>query len=135
MNWLLIYVRYITMYYRMKTHHTHGLTQSLLYFKKLEKIPCNVRLTDQYAYYVKIWRIQKHVKKLIKPDQTGFFNGRYTINNIRRALHLQQIGEDSKTPSMLLSLDAEKAFYIGLTGGFWNKLLIIWDFTKLLLNG
>ncbi len=55
-------------------------------------------------------RIQKHIKKLIKPDQTGFINGRYSINNIRRALNLQQIGKDSKTPSMLLILDAEKAF-------------------------
>ena len=55
-------------------------------------------------------RIQKHIKKLVKSDQTGFINKRYGTNNIRRALNLQQIGKDSKTPSMLLSLDAEKAF-------------------------
>jgi len=55
-------------------------------------------------------RIQKHIKKLVKPDQTGFINRRFGTNNIRRALNLQQIGKDSKTPSMLLSLDAEKAF-------------------------
>ncbi len=55
-------------------------------------------------------RIQKHIKKLIRPDQTGFINERYAINSIRRALNLQQIGKDSKTSSMLLSLDAEKAF-------------------------
>ncbi len=39
-----------------------------------------------------------------------FIYGKYAINNIRRALNLQQIGKESKTPSMLLSLDAQKAF-------------------------
>lgn len=55
-------------------------------------------------------RIQKHIKKLIKPDQTGFVSGRQGTNNIRRALNLQSIMAKDKHPSMLLSLDAEKAF-------------------------
>lgn len=55
-------------------------------------------------------RIQNYIKKLIKPDQTGFIIGRHGTNNIRRALNLQSIAARNRTPSMLLSLDAEKAF-------------------------
>lgn len=55
-------------------------------------------------------RIQNYTKKLIKPDQTGFIIGRNGTNNIRRVLNLQSIAANDRTPSMLLSLDAEKAF-------------------------
>lgn len=34
-------------------------------------------------------RIQKYIKKLINPDQTGFISGRHGENNIRRVLNLQ----------------------------------------------
>lgn len=51
-------------------------------------------------------RIQKHIKKLIKPDQTGFISGRHGTDNIRRVLNLQSLmAKDSQT-SMLLGLDA-----------------------------
>lgn len=55
-------------------------------------------------------RIQKNIKKLIEPDQTGFILGRQGTNNIRRALNLQAIAARDKQSSMLLGLDAEKAF-------------------------
>ena len=55
-------------------------------------------------------RIQKYIKKLIQPDQTGFILGRQGTNNIRRTLNLQAIAAGDKQASMLLSLDAEKAF-------------------------
>ena len=55
-------------------------------------------------------RILNYVKKLIKPDQTGFIIGCHGTNDIRRALHLQSIAARDRTPSMLLNLDAEKAF-------------------------
>ena len=55
-------------------------------------------------------RIQRYIGKLIKPDQTGFINNRQGVDNVRRALNLQSVAAKSDTPSMLLSLDAEKAF-------------------------
>ena len=55
-------------------------------------------------------RIQKHINKLVKPDQTGFINNRQGVDNVRRALNLQSIAAKWDTPSMLLSLDADKAF-------------------------
>ena len=66
-------------------------------------------------------RIQKNIKKLIKPDQTGFIVGRQGTNNVRRALNLQSIAARDKQPSMLLSLDAEKAFD-RVTGHFCAKM-------------
>lgn len=47
---------------------------------------------------------------MVKPDQTGFINGRRGTNNIRRALNLQSIATSSTQTSMLISLEAEKAF-------------------------
>lgn len=55
-------------------------------------------------------RIQKYIKKLINPDQTGFISGRHGTNNIRRVLNLQSLMAKGAQTSMLLSLDAEKAF-------------------------
>lgn len=55
-------------------------------------------------------RIQNHIRKLVKPDQTGFIAQRQGTDNVRRALNLQIIAQKRNTPSMLLSLDAEKAF-------------------------
>lgn len=55
-------------------------------------------------------RIQKYIEKLVKPDQTGFIQNRQGTDNVRRALNLQLIAAKRNTSSMLLSLDAEKAF-------------------------
>ncbi|KAM7369499.1 hypothetical protein PAMP_000739 [Pampus punctatissimus] len=55
-------------------------------------------------------RIQKYIRKLIKPDQTGFINNRQGTDNVRRALNLQSLAAKRGIPSMFLSLDAEKAF-------------------------
>lgn len=55
-------------------------------------------------------RVQKYIKKLIKPDQTGFISGRHGTNNIRRVLNLKSLMAKNTQTSMLLSLDAEKAF-------------------------
>lgn len=55
-------------------------------------------------------RVQRHIRKLGNSDQKAFITGRQGTNNVRRALNLQSIASDRKTPSMPLSLDAEKAF-------------------------
>ena len=55
-------------------------------------------------------RIQKCIRKLVKSDQTGFINNRQGTDNIRRAVNLQSIAAKKEVPSMLLSLDAMKAF-------------------------
>lgn len=55
-------------------------------------------------------RIQSCIRKLVKPDQTGFIIQRQGTDNVRRALNLQSLAQKRDTPSMLLSLDAEKAF-------------------------
>lgn len=54
-------------------------------------------------------RVQKYIRKLVEPDQTGFIAHRQGNDNVRRPLNLQTIAQKRKTPSMLLSLDAEKA--------------------------
>lgn len=55
-------------------------------------------------------RIQKHIKKLIHPDQTGFIPNRHSANNIRRTLNVITQAKRSKHDSMLISFDAQKAF-------------------------
>lgn len=53
---------------------------------------------------------QKYIKKFINPDQTALISGRHGINNIRRVLNLQSLKAKDTQTSVLLSLDAEKAF-------------------------
>lgn len=54
-------------------------------------------------------QIQKCINKIIKPDQTGFIPGRQGIDNIR-TLNIISSAKQNQQTSMLLSLDAEKAF-------------------------
>ena len=72
--------------------------------------------------------------KLVKPDQTGFLNNRQGVDNVRRALNLQSIAAKRNTPSMLLSLDAEKAFD-RLIGFSSSRLSDTWASMTHLSNG
>uniref|UniRef100_A0A8C5PP31 Reverse transcriptase domain-containing protein n=1 Tax=Leptobrachium leishanense TaxID=445787 RepID=A0A8C5PP31_9ANUR len=47
---------------------------------------------------------------LIHPDQVGFIPGRQAYENTRRSADLLWLASSSNTPSLFLSLDAEKAF-------------------------
>lgn len=60
--------------------------------------------------YIIANRIQKYIRKLKKPGQTGFIINRQGTDNVRKALNLQSLAARRNTPSMLLSHDAEKAF-------------------------
>lgn len=55
-------------------------------------------------------RLEAILPKLINPDQSGFIKGRYAADNIRRALNVINCINNQLKPSLLLSLDAEKAF-------------------------
>lgn len=47
---------------------------------------------------------------LIDPDQSGFTKGRQSSDATRRLLNIIHIDRKNQTPSLLLALDAEKAF-------------------------
>lgn len=55
-------------------------------------------------------RLDAIMPKVINPDQAGFIKGRYATDNIRRLVDITNYLNISRRPSLLLSLDAEKAF-------------------------
>uniref|UniRef100_A0A8C5QIU9 Reverse transcriptase domain-containing protein n=1 Tax=Leptobrachium leishanense TaxID=445787 RepID=A0A8C5QIU9_9ANUR len=55
-------------------------------------------------------RIGHYIAEVVHPDQVGFIPGREAPDNIRRALNLIQEAKTSGRSTLLLSLDAEKAF-------------------------
>lgn len=55
-------------------------------------------------------RLLKVLPTLINRDQVGFIRGRQAPDGTRRLLNILSHAESSKTPTLLLSLDAEKAF-------------------------
>lgn len=58
-----------------------------------------------------MWILEyENINKLVKPDQTDFIINQQGVDNVRKALNLQEIITKNDTPSLLLSLDAEKAF-------------------------
>ena len=55
-------------------------------------------------------RVNKMTTEIIHPDQTGFIKGRYYGDNIRRLFNLMTHPKVKEEESMILSLDAMKAF-------------------------
>ena len=55
-------------------------------------------------------RLEKVLPSIINTDQTGFIIGRNSCNNMRRLLNVIQLSRQQNLPSMVISLDAEKAF-------------------------
>lgn len=55
-------------------------------------------------------RVNKIITQIIHPDQTGFISGRYYGDNIRRLLNIISHQKNKKLESVIISLDAQKAF-------------------------
>lgn len=55
-------------------------------------------------------RVNKVITDIIHPDQTGFITGRYYGDNVRRLLNIMTHPGVTEKESMILSLDAQKAF-------------------------
>ena len=69
-------------------------------------------LNVDYRIYTSIMakRLEKFLPTLIHNDQTGFIHMRQTHDNIKRTLHIMDHIQQHEVKSMILSLDAEKAF-------------------------
>ena len=55
-------------------------------------------------------RVNHIITEIIHPDQTGFITGRYYGDNLRRLLNIISHQKEDKSESMIMSLDAQKAF-------------------------
>lgn len=55
-------------------------------------------------------RLEKATPSLIHPDQTGFIKGRQSSTNMRRLFNLMNISQQNNMKTIIVSLDAEKAF-------------------------
>lgn len=55
-------------------------------------------------------RLTGVITDIVHPDQVGFMKGRQAPDATRRLIHLVKRLEIAKTPALLMSLDAEKAF-------------------------
>lgn len=58
----------------------------------------------------KLGRLNTFIKEIKEEDQTGFISGRQTQDNIRRNLHIVDEAQQKKQSTILVSIDAEKAF-------------------------
>ncbi len=55
-------------------------------------------------------RLDPILPTIIGPDQTGFVQGRHSYTNVRRLLGVIQYVKNKQLDSIVVSLDAEKAF-------------------------
>lgn len=55
-------------------------------------------------------RLNSFVGEIVEEDKAGFIRGRQTHNNIRRTLHVIDQATKDKESTLLVSIDAEKAF-------------------------
>lgn len=55
-------------------------------------------------------RLENIIPKIIHPDQTGFVKNRHGADNVRRLLHLVAATQKGNNPTLIMSMDANKAF-------------------------
>lgn len=78
-------------------------------------------------------RMQKIVAKLINPDQTGFIPFRQGANNIRRIINIISTAQKTKQTSLVISLDAQKAFK-RVRWGYLFETLEVFGFNPVFIN-
>lgn len=55
-------------------------------------------------------RLKKIVPSIINTDQTGFIMDRQMVDNVRHTLNIMEYSKNTQRQTILLTLDAEKAF-------------------------
>lgn len=97
------------------------------------KIKNNVRTIElsHYLIYTTILskRLTNFINQIMDEDQTGFTKGQQTHDNIRRTLHLIDHAQKKKQGTVLVSIDAEKAFD-QLNWEFLYEALKLFGFSK-----
>ena len=69
-------------------------------------------LNVDYKIYTKIiaCRLKGITQELVGEEQSGFIVGRQTHDNIRRAIHIVEQAQRTKTSTLVVSIDAEAAY-------------------------
>lgn len=101
--------------------------------------PSNFRpillLNTDIKLYAKILahRLLPILPLLINPDQSGFTSGRQALDATRRVINIIQYPKSCRIPSLLLSLDEEKAFN-RIHSGYMTHTLKRFGFTGPILS-
>lgn len=92
-------------------------------------------LNSDYKLFTSILskRIERILPILIHKDQTGFVKQRQTQDNIRKTLHIMEHVTKHKMETIILSLDAEKAFD-SVRWSFLYKVLLKFGFHKIIID-
>lgn len=92
-------------------------TISLILKKGKDPLSCsNYRPISLLCVDVKILakmlskRLEDILPSIVSDDQTGFVKGRHSFHNIRRLFDILYSPSTSKSPELVISMDAEKAF-------------------------